>query len=291
MTPTQVEMVPYDDRRCQLGEGPLWHPLRHQLFWFDIIGKKLLSRQGDKPQSWSFDEQVSAAGWVDRDRLVIASETALLLFNLETGETSRLCHLEADDPSTRSNDGRADPLGGFWIGTMSKSEKKPDGSVYRWYKGELRQLYTGILVTNATCFAPGGRVAYFTDTPTKLVKRVALDADGWPSGEPEVFLDLREANLYADGAVVDALGNVWIAFWGGYKVAAFRPDGSLMREISVPAKQVTCPAFGGKDLKTLFATSAATNISEDLMAQEPHNGCVFSLALDIEGQPDNQVFV
>ncbi|WP_394699184.1 SMP-30/gluconolactonase/LRE family protein [uncultured Cohaesibacter sp.] len=107
-----------------------------------------------------------------------------------------------------------------------------------------QQLFTGLRVNNATCFAPGGRLAYFTDNVTRLVMRVALDEEGWPRAEPEVFLDLREEDLNADGAVVDAEGNVWIAFLGSLRIADFRPDSSLFREVEVPAKQVSCPAFG-----------------------------------------------
>jgi len=72
--------VIYDDRPCELGEGPLWHPERQQLFWFDIINKRMMARQGQTRQSWDFDEYVSAAGWVDRDTLLIASETGLWRF-------------------------------------------------------------------------------------------------------------------------------------------------------------------------------------------------------------------
>ncbi|MEL6588225.1 MAG: SMP-30/gluconolactonase/LRE family protein, partial [Pseudomonadota bacterium] len=125
----------YDTRRCNLGEGPLWHPTRQELFWFDIIGKTLHS----KAQSWTFDEHVSAAGWVDDTTLLVASETALFRFDLTTGDRTDICALEADNPVTRSNDGRADPQGGFWIGTMGKEAEPKAGAIYRFYKGELRK--------------------------------------------------------------------------------------------------------------------------------------------------------
>ena len=99
----------FDTRICELGEGPLWHPERQQFFWFDILGMSLLSREGDQALEWQFDEHVSAAGWIDHDRLMVASETALWQFDLSSGEQSFLCALEAENPVTRSNDGRADP--------------------------------------------------------------------------------------------------------------------------------------------------------------------------------------
>ena len=110
----------YDDRPCELGEGPLWHPLRRELFWFDILGKRMLARKGDATREWRFDRHASAAGWVDETTLLIATETDLSRFDIATGRLEPIAPLEADMPATRSNDGRADPFGGFWIGTMGK---------------------------------------------------------------------------------------------------------------------------------------------------------------------------
>ncbi|BBU57818.1 hypothetical protein KU6B_40830 [Mameliella alba] len=104
--------------RCTLGEGALWHPDRNSFLWFDILGHRLYEHDGQQERHWQFDRAVSAAGIVDAKRLLIASERDLFLFDLDVATESRLCDLEADNPVTRSNDGRADPLGGFWIGTM-----------------------------------------------------------------------------------------------------------------------------------------------------------------------------
>ncbi|BDY15245.1 hypothetical protein Sulfitobl28_12150 [Sulfitobacter pontiacus] len=186
----------FDARACALGEGPLWHPERGQLFWFDILGKTLMSRQGDKTLSWQFDECVSAAGWIDRDTLLVASETALWRFDLNGAERSLVVPLEADQPLTRSNDGRADPWGGFWIGTMGFNAERGAGAIYRYYKGALRQLFAEITISNAICFSPDRRFAYFTDTPTRQIMRVPLDAtEGWPSAPPEVFVDLKKTSV------------------------------------------------------------------------------------------------
>ena len=94
---------------------------------------------------WQFDEHVSAAGWIDHDRLLIASETRLFSFNLATQAQQTVVALEAKDPRTRSNDGRADPWGGFWIGTMGKQAEAGLGGIYRYYQGTLRPLYSGDL--------------------------------------------------------------------------------------------------------------------------------------------------
>lgn len=279
----------FDNRRCELGEGPLWHPLRSQLFWFDILGRCLLSVEQGRQRQWDFAEMVSAAGWVDRDRLLIASETRLFLFDVETGKTQDLASLEADNPVTRSNDGRADAMGGFWIGTMGKKAEPGAGSIYRYHRGELRRLFPEITISNAICFSPDGRTGHFADTPTGQVMRVALDAQGWPVGQPEVYLDLRQEGLKPDGAVIDAQGLMWLAEWGASRVAAYAPDGTRLRQVAFDAPLTSCPAFGGPGLTTLFCTTAQQDMDAAARAAHPQSGMTMSAERVASGQAEHRV--
>lgn len=278
----------FDNRPCALGEGPLWHPLRQQLFWFDIIGRRLLSRSDDGPQEWHFADMVSAAGWVSRDELLIASERALFRFNLETGEKTHVKSLEAETSATRSNDGRADPQGGFWIGTMGKAAEPGLGSIWRFYRGELRRLFPQISISNAICFSPDGRTAHFTDTDTARVMRVRLDADGWPVGMPETYLDLSSEGLNPDGAVIAADGSMWLAQWGAARVANYAPDGSFLRAVSFDAPHTSCPAFGGD---TLYCTTALQGMDAVARAAHPHAGMTFATKGVALGQTEHQVIL
>ena len=286
-------MTPYlfDDTRCRLGEGPMWHPERGQLFWFDILGRKLLTREGGAMRAWDFPEMVSAAGWIDRDTLLIASETALLRFDLASGRTEVVAALEADNPATRSNDGRADPQGGFWIGTMGKAGAPGAGAFYRYCRGELRRLVANVTVTNAICFAPDGTAAYYADTPKMQVLRHRLDAQGWPVGEAEVFLDLRAEALMPDGAVTDAEGNFWNAQWGAGRVAQYDSAGRFLQAVDLPPAQTTCPAFGGAGLATLYCTSAMQGLAEGRLAAEPQHGRTWAVDGIGRGRPEPRVIL
>lgn len=283
----------FDPRPCDLGEGALWHPERRQLFWFDILGKKLHTVGRDGPQTWSFVELVSAAGWVTRDHLLIAGERDLFLFELESEEIETLAELEAGNPRTRSNDGRADRQGGFWIGTMGKrgGDDPGAGSIYRWYRGELRKLFGGLTIPNSICFAPDGRTAYFADTVTQKINRVALDAEGWPSGDPQVFVDLTAEGLFPDGATVDAAGNLWSAQWGAGRVACYSPTGEFLRAVPVDAPHSSCPAFGGPDLTTLFVTTAREHMDAAALARAPLSGQTFALPDIAAGLPEPRVIL
>ncbi len=274
----------FDDRRCALGEGPLWHPARGQLFWFDILGQRLLTRDADGPREWVFTEMVSAAGWIDRDTLLIASERRLFSVNLATGAEHDLAALEADRPQTRSNDGRADPQGGFWIGTMGKAAEPGAGALYRWYRGGVERLATGLTIPNAICFAPDGRTAYYTDTATGQILRQPLDAEGWPDGAPSVFADLAPEGLNPDGAVVDAEGCLWNAQWGAGRVARYSPEGAFLSAVAFPATQISCPALANG---ALYATSAAGGAP----AEDRGAGQTFRAAVPTQGQREHNVDV
>lgn len=273
--------------RCILGEGALWHPARQSLFWFDILGHRLFEHRNGTQREWVFDRAVSAAGWIDADRLLIASERNLFVFDLKSGQETHVVDLEAGDAVTRSNDGRADPQGGFWIGTMGYNAENGAGSIYRFYKGTLRKLFGDISITNAICFSPCGGFGYFTDTPTKLIKRVALDAEGWPLGDAETWLDLTDLDAGPDGAVIDSDGNFWNAQWGASRVACYGPDGELRETVAFPAKQISCPSIGGADRSTLFATSAAEGTGPD----DPQAGRTFTAQTSAKGQLEHRVLL
>ncbi|MCC5982862.1 MAG: SMP-30/gluconolactonase/LRE family protein [Rhodobacteraceae bacterium] len=274
-------MTPLNATRCELGEGAFWHPERAEFFWFDILGRKLHSLA----RTWDFPEMTSAMGWVDASSVLIASETRLMLFDLDTGTDRTLCALEAGNAATRSNDGRADPQGGFWIGTMGKAAQKGAGSIWRYHRGELRRLLRDITIPNAICFPPDGQSACFTDTATQQVMRVALDAEGWPRAAPECWLDLRAENLNPDGAVFDASGTFWVAQWGASRVAAYAPDGRFLRAVTFPAPHTSCPAFGGPTLSDLYCTTAR----EHRPTPTALDGATFRAPGVSRGQPEHRV--
>ncbi|MEO8530903.1 MAG: SMP-30/gluconolactonase/LRE family protein [Deltaproteobacteria bacterium] len=282
----------FDERRCELGEGPLWHPLRKQLFWFNITKSRLYSQQDGQPLDWDMSEMTSGAGWVDHDTLLLVGETGFYQFDITTGTKTRLADLEKDQTGTRSNDGRADPFGGYWISTMGKSTEARAGTIYRYYKGEVRPLIPGITIPNAISFSPDGTLAYFADTATSKVMRQKLGArDGWPVGDPELFLDLGKERLSPDGAVVDTRGHFWNAQWGAFRIAEYDPAGNYVSSVALPAANTSCPAFGGADLTDLFCTSAMQGLSAEQRQKNPAHGQTFVVKTDVKGQAEHQVLL
>lgn len=280
------------DCRNTLGEGPLWHPDRGEFFWFDIEGKTLnnANTNGDILNTWNFDEAVAAAAVIDRDNLLIATASKLIRFSIENDTRELVLPLEADNPDTRSNDSRVDPTGGWWIGTMGTNGSKSAGSVYHYREGKLEKLFGGIGIPNATCFSPDATIAYWADTPTNIIQKCAMDPEtGKPAGPWSDHINTSDHRGHPDGAVVDSEGYLWSARWGGSCVVRHAPDGSIDQIVEVPAPNVTCPAFGGPDLKTMYITTARAGMSAEQLEKYPHAGSVFSIQLDVAGQAETPI--
>ncbi len=276
---------------CTLGEGPLWHPLRERLYWFDIPAGKLMScnAEGGQQRSWLFGEAASAAGWVDRDTLLVATASGLQKFDINRGTWDTLCPLEADNKITRSNDGRVAPDGSFWIGTMGYNLERDAGAYYRYAKGQLNKILSPITVPNSTCFSPDKKWAYISDTVKRLIWRWQLDGEGNPIDEKQVHIDLREKGAIPDGSVCDAEGFLWNAQWDGWKIVRYDPDGKEERVIKLPVQRPTCPGFGGTDFKRLYITSARDGLSDDALAAQPNAGKIIVIDLDIAGMAEHQI--
>lgn len=272
------------DSRCELGEGPFWHHLLGRLFWFDILNQTMLSAndQGHIVDRITFKDTVSAAAVIDEHTLAVVQSGALLRYDFRTDTTTTIVEIEADIPGNRTNDSRVDRAGGFWIGTMGRRAEAKVGSVYHYRSGVLNKIISEISIPNSICFAPDGRTAYFTDAGA-MIRKCATDPDtGMPIGEWTDFFSVDGLGG-GDGSVVDAEGFLWNARWNGSAVIRISPEGKLDKVVEVPVSRVSCPAFGGKDMKTLYLTTAREHMTPEELEREPHAGSVFAVELDVPG--------
>lgn len=265
----------FDETPCELGEGAFWHPERQSFMWLDILGRRLFERGADGRTEWELPELTSAMALTDDARMLLSGESGLALFDLVSGRREQIADIASDDPALRSNDGRADPWGGFWHSTMDKQSRPDAGGIWRWRAGELRQLFDGLTTANSICFDRPRARAYFSDTARHKVWVQAVDPQGWPKGERRTFIDLTSEGLKPDGAVTDADGRLWVALWGAGRVDCFDHQAQRVGSVAVPASQVSCPVLGGPDLTALMVTSAWEGMSADDRAADPQAGCCF----------------
>jgi sugar lactone lactonase YvrE len=279
------------EARCHLGEGPAYDAGSDTAWWFDILEKRLheMRLADGAVHIHTLPFMASALAFVDDTRQLVAGDDGLYVRTLRDGRLTLAVPLEADNPSTRSNDGRAHPSGAFWIGTMGRQAEAGAGAIYAFRAGEIRALFAGITIPNAICFSPDGATGYFTDTRANVLCRVALDpATGLPTGAPQT-LHVHGGPGGLDGAGVDAEGRIWCAIWGGACLHLYSPEGALVRRVAVPARQPSCPVFVGADFRRVLVTSAYEGMDETARAADAHHGRTFLLDVGATGRPEPRV--
>ena len=177
--------------------------------------------------------------------------------------------IEPEVTRTRINDGRTDRAGNFVFGTYNEAQDAPSGSFYQYSsRFGLRRLdLGGVVIPNSICFSLDGRTMYFCDSPTGRIRRCEYDADSASVGNVRDFVQYRDGDGFPDGSVVDSEGCLWNAVWGAGVVRRFNPEGTLVAEIGVPSRNLTCPAFGGAGLDQLFVTSSRQEMTEDELSR------------------------
>ena len=280
------------DIACRLGEGPVYDPASRTFFWFDILEKKLLEKPFPVGETrvHALPVMASAMAVVDDKRQLLVTEKGLMLREAASGRLSTLVEVEADRPDMRSNDARVHPSGALWFGTMGKNAEHKAGSIYWFFKGEVRRLYPEISIPNAICFSPDGKMAHFADTARNLLFRVSCDPDtGLPTSEPRVFIDWRRKEGGLDGAVVDAEGVLWNARWGAGALDAWSPSGERLHTTEIPARQSSCPAFVGDRADRIAVTSAWDGLNDAARRADPEAGKTFLVDVDVKGRFEPRV--
>lgn len=282
------------DHTCHLGEGPTYDPGTDTLYWFDILGKKLLEKpiSGGGTVAHDLPEMMSALAVINEGRQLLLGESGLSIRDVKTGAITPYLAIEADNPVTRSNDARVHPSGALWLGTMGKNAEHQAGSIYWFRKGEFRKLVSDISIPNSICFSPDGSAAYYTDTMVNRLYRLPCDPlTGLPVGEAQLFFDHSGQRGGLDGSVVDADGVLWNARWGAACIDAYSPDGRRIRTVPLPTRQPTCPAFVGANADRLAVTSAWEHMDEAARKADPQAGMTFLLDLPVKGRFEPRVLI
>ena len=279
-----------------LGESPLWHAAEQQLYWCDIPGHKLnrFDPATGAHRQWDFDTDVGCCAPLQGGGLLLALRSGLVRFDPETGSSTPLADAPYDAAQERFNDGKADPQGRFWVGTIYEPRKPPRAALYRFDGGQLDRMAGDITVSNGLAWSLDARTMYWADTAARAVYAFDFEARDGSLSNRRVFIQFppkvagQALSGYGgrpDGAAVDAEGGYWLAMYEGARLLRFAPDATLTREIALPVRCPTMPCFGGPDLKTLYVTTARERRPADELAREPLAGCVLQLRVDVPGVP------
>jgi sugar lactone lactonase YvrE len=297
--------------RDELGESPFWHPAERMLYWVDIPGRQIrrVDPAAGKVQSWAMPSEPGCIAPVKDGGLVIALRDGIYRARDWGDALILVAHFNHDPTTTRFNDGKADPAGRFWAGTMYEPR---DARKAELYSIDMRDAgvasalievkATNAVIANGLAWSPDARTVYWSDTPNHVIyawnwdmvsngmshhrvfQQFAGKPAGWQPGDAGY-------GGRPDGAAVDVQGNYWCAMFEGQRLLKISPAGEVLQEIPLPVRCPTMPCFGGADLKTLFVTSASHKRPAEELAALPESGRVIATEVDVPGLPVNFVSV
>jgi sugar lactone lactonase YvrE len=276
------------DVKAVLGEGPVWVEREGALYWVDIKGYKVFRYTigGGVLKTWNTPYRVCSLAPRSEGGFIAGTEDGFSRVDLAEDRFIPLANPEPDRMTNRFNDGKLDRRGRFWAGTMDNDEKAATGALYRFDpNGKWQRLDDGYKVTNGPAFNPDGRLMYHNDSGRQITYLFDLDEAGQATNR-RTFLQFGEGDGYPDGMTVDAEGCLWIAFWDGWCVRRFSPDGERLAELKLPVQRPTSCAFGGPDLDRLFVTSASIGLSDAEKTSQPQAGGLFLLDPGTRGLAD-----
>jgi sugar lactone lactonase YvrE len=272
---------------AQLGEGPIWILRDSTLRFVDIKERRVYRFD---PVSGELTHAVTPEqpGFVLPLRdggFVVGCKNGLYRLDETQRTLTRIAEVEPHLPTNRLNDGCVGPDRAVWFGSMDDGETAASGSLYRCASGwQSTALDRDICITNGPAFSPDGRIFYHTDTMNRVVHAFDHTVDGKLTSK-RVFLTIEKEAGWPDGTTVDSEGCVWIALWGGWGVRRYSPAGELLGTVRFPCANITKIAFGGDDLRTVYATSAWKGLSAAERAAQPLAGDLFTFRADAPGMP------
>lgn len=284
----------------RVGESPMWHPREQALYWCDIPGRRLhrLRPSNGELVHWDFGGDVACCAPMLDGGLLLALRDGLWRFDPARASRSRLADAPYAPAVERFNDGKADPQGRFWVGTIYEPRDPALAALYCWSDGVLERKAEGITTSNGLGWSLDSRTMYWSDTKAHTIYAFDFDRSSgklsrrrvWASFPPkEAGAELDDYDGRPDGAAVDSEGCYWVAMFEGQRVLRLSPEGETLDEVRLPVRCPTMPCFGGADLKTLYITTARDHRPAAELAMQPFAGCVLSLRVDVAGLPANFV--
>ena len=273
--------------KSKLGEGAFWNHRTQEFYWVDIIGKSLHIYNPKTKTNKSFPTPSSIGTVVPKNssEAVIALADGVYIMNTESGNISLLSDIENDKTQNRFNDGKCDPSGRLWVGSMAFNQEKYSGSLYMIDEsGKTELKIDSVTVSNGIVWTSNHKTMYYIDTPTAQIRAFDFDNNTGSLSNERVVIEVNESFGFPDGMAIDEENMLWVGMWNGNAVVRFDPNtGEIISKIEVPAHNVTSCAFGGKLLDTLYITTASIDMTREEHAKYPLAGSLFKAVPGVKG--------
>jgi len=267
------------EHSCQLGESPLWDAINGRILWVDIL-------KGDVHQYvpgseiykiYSSNLMIGAIALCRSGLLIAATQNGFALIDLKKENLVEIVDPEKHLKNNRFNDGKCDPAGRFWAGTMSVFDTPEAGSLYTLEPDfSVSAKIRRVGCSNGISWSPDGNLMYYIDTLTRQVVSFDFDIISGGISNKRVIIEIPKTDGYPDGMTIDSDGMLWIALWGGYRIARYDPlSGEMIHNFRLPVSQISSCTFGGENLQDLYITTAKTGLQPHEIRKQPLAGRLF----------------
>lgn len=293
-----TDFLPISDDRFSVAEGPVWDASTQRLFWVDIIGKTIHARHVEgKNQVWQADDFPTALA-LSRSgkKAMVALASGMAWLDLETGKFMPFAQPDTMS-GNRLNEGKCDPQGRFWTGTMQtnlnvdgsgKEMDRNSGALFRVDPDGTTSQHTGheFGIANTLAWSPDGTTFYFGDSVRNVIFAYDWHADEGSISNPRVHLEGFERGA-PDGSAIDEDGCLWNARFGGSCLIRITPKGAIDQVVELPVTNPTSCTFGGSDRKALYVTSAQFTLGKEQLDKNPLEGAVLLASVRVAGMYDH----
>lgn len=278
-----------------LGEGPVWDHRAQRLYWVDIEGFALhvYNPATRAHRVLPTGEFIGSAAIRRSGGLIAALKSGFAAIDPETGSITPIADAESRLPGNRFNDGKCDPAGRFWAGSLALDEDNGEGLGNLYCLDADHNVHLkvpGVWISNGLAWTRDARTMYYIDSPKQRVVAYDYDNASGAIANPRAVIEAPASEMgYPDGMTIDEEGMLWIAHWDGGHVCRWNPHtGKELAEIKVPVSRPTSCIFGGEDFGTLYITSARTRLKPEILAGQPLAGSIFKCRPGVHGLPMNE---
>lgn len=266
------------DSKASLGEGPVYLSYSQELLWVDIHQGEVHCYQLNNNQDRIIykGNKPSCIIPLTNNEFLIADTNKIFQFDKATEKCQLYLEMDFEDDNIRFNDGKIDPYGNSWIGTMDINVVPNKGSLYKIDSNKnWSKVLDNITISNGLAWSQDAKTIYYIDTYENVVFGFDFNAKGEISNK-RIIIEIPKEKGAPDGMTIDSEGNLWIALWGGYAVICCDPTtGKIINEIEVDAPNVTSCTIGGEFEDILFITTARDGLSNDDLIKYPLSGGLF----------------
>ena len=271
--------------RCKLGEGTLWVNEHNSIYFVDIKKKSFFSfnTKNNKKKIYKVNKEIGFLAHIKGYVFILGLQGELRIQNIKTKKIIKSIFIEKDIKLNRINDGKTDPVGNLWFGTMDNLERKIEkGSLYKLDKNLLlTKVDKNYRITNGPAFIDQFNF-YHTDSSKKNIYKIKINKKDKIISK-KIFKKFLPNDGSPDGMTLDKNKNLWVAHFHGACVSVFNSKAKLIHKISLPAKNITNCAFGGKNNSEVFITTATKGMNNAELKKFRYSGFLFSIKTNAKG--------